>query len=239
MIFKSYPHILGHWGSKQRVIQGGLELQKKKKNSHFLKNSKPRVGGLERLGWFPNCYRFLIMKASLRTQLENSITIWFLQILVPTHLDFANTEGHIYWEGLRTLPVQILWISVLSSCSNILLWLSLSAHIGDVVLNRSIIHKLVTHLKAWVHTKSICIHKLLEQTQNKTFIWLQIKLYIIGIKWKFKINFSNVYMWDLTFKMSTLLLSCYSQKHATLTVHNRQDCQRSGAAGRTVSLYHT
>ena len=42
---------------------GGLNLQKKKKNSQFLKKG---VGGrgLKRLGWFPTFYQFLIVKAS-------------------------------------------------------------------------------------------------------------------------------------------------------------------------------
>ena len=39
---------------------GGFGPPKKEKNSHFLKNSQPMGGrgDLERLGWFPNFYRF-------------------------------------------------------------------------------------------------------------------------------------------------------------------------------------
>ena len=46
---------------------GGLDRQKKKKNSQFAIISQPRGGrgGLESLGWFPKFNRLLVLIASL------------------------------------------------------------------------------------------------------------------------------------------------------------------------------
>jgi len=62
--FKFTPLIWAIEGQNNKSYRGDLDLQKKKTISNFFKNSQLRgEKGLERFGWFPTFYRFLVLKA--------------------------------------------------------------------------------------------------------------------------------------------------------------------------------
>ena len=62
--FNVTPLIWAIEDQNNESYRGGWTFKKRRKILLF-ENSQTRGGGLERFGWFPTFYRFLVMKASI------------------------------------------------------------------------------------------------------------------------------------------------------------------------------